>query len=65
MTLLTEGRKLLETEVLEMSASKIISVSKYDDGFWIKFTMNAGNINVQSNKTLVVQPDGKTIKIED
>jgi len=58
-----EGRKLVKIEILEQTSSKIISRTTYDDGTIIKYHQEAENINVECNKTLVVQSDGETVKI--
>lgn len=63
MVLELDGRTLVETEVLEMKPERVVSVSKYDDGTWIKFIQDAGKISMDSNKTLELQADGKTLKI--
>jgi hypothetical protein len=63
MTILSEGRTLIKTEVVEMTPTKIITVCEYDDGTIIKFYQEADNITVDCNKTLEIQPDGKTVRI--
>ncbi len=60
-----EGRVLVKNTVLEQTATKIVTVSEYDDGTIIRFTQEAGKVNVECNKDLVLQEDGKTVKIVD
>jgi|GEM_PF-6884505 len=58
-----EGRQLVNTIIKEQTASKIVSTSIYNDGTEITYIQEAGEVSVSSNKTLQVQPDGKTIKL--
>lgn len=60
-----EGRVLVKTTILEQTATKIVTVIEYDDGTIIKSTVEAENVNVECNKDLVLQEDGKTVKIVD
>ncbi|TYS46779.1 hypothetical protein [Bacillus infantis] len=59
-----DGRTLVESEALEMKPERVVSVSKYDDGTWIKFIHEAGKVRMESNKTLELQADGRTLKIQ-
>lgn len=58
-----DGRKLVKTSIKEQTAEKLVTLSEYDDGTVLEFTQVADKIDVKCNKALVVQPDGKTIKI--
>ncbi|KON88919.1 hypothetical protein AF332_20395 [Sporosarcina globispora] len=60
-----EGRERTSFEVLEHTPEKVVSVTEFNDGTILKFEIVAGDINVSCNKSLVVQEDGKTIKIVD
>jgi hypothetical protein len=64
MNILLEGRKLVRTEVIEQTPTKIITISEYDDGTVLKFHQEAGDIKVDCNKLLVIESDG-TVKIRD
>lgn len=64
MQILVEHRKQVKTDV-EQTEGKIITTTEYDDGTILKMIMIAENISVECNKNLVLQPDGKTILIED
>lgn len=64
MQILTEGRKRIKTNV-EQTEEKNIMIAEYDDGTILKLIQEADNTTVQCNKTLEVQPDGKTVKIID
>lgn len=59
------GRVLVKNTVQEQTATKIVTVSEYDDGTIIRFTQEADKVNVECNKDLVLQEDGKTVKIVD
>ncbi|WP_142310297.1 hypothetical protein [Bacillus pseudomycoides] len=63
MNIALEGRELVKFTVLEQTADKVVSVSEYSDGTIVKFYQEAGNISVECNKDLVIQEDGKTVKI--
>jgi hypothetical protein len=63
ISILLEGRKLVKHEILEQTAERVVAVSEYDDGTVIKQTQEAGNVNIECNKDLVLQEDGKTVKI--
>jgi hypothetical protein len=63
MNILLEGRTLIKTDVIEMDSNTIVTVNEYDDGTIIKFNQKAEQISVDCNKTLEIQPDGKTVKI--
>ena len=58
-----EGRKLVKNEIIEQTPTKVVSVSTYDDGTVLTFYQKAGDVKVECNRDLVVQPDGKTVKI--
>lgn len=59
------GKKRVNFKVLEMTEDIIVSSTEYDDGTIIKTTMTAGQVILESNKTLILQPDGRTIKIQE
>ena len=63
MEILTEGRKLVKTDVKEFEPGKITTVQEYDDGTIIEFHQVAEEVTVSCNKTLQLQADGKTLKI--
>ncbi len=65
MSIDLEGRVLVKNTVLEQTATKIVTVSEYDDGTIIKSTLEAENTKIECNKDLVLQEDGKTVKIVD
>lgn len=58
-----EGRKLVNFETKKLSPTNIVSISTYDDGTIIELQQNTEKINVKSNKKLIVQSDGVTVKI--
>ena len=59
----TEGRKRVKFTAEELP-DKIVSVAEYHDGTTLKMTqLNSGEINVECNKTLVLQADGYTVTI--
>lgn len=62
MNIALDGRKLIDSKI-EQLAEQTSTINTYDDGTIIKFVQTGENIDVQCNKALVVQPDGKTIKI--
>jgi hypothetical protein len=63
MNIELDGRKLVKTEIIEQTATRIVSKFTYDDGTIIQYIQESDVINVECNKNLVVQPDGKTVKI--
>lgn len=58
-----EGRQLVETIIKEQTPSKTVSTSVYNDDTEITFIQEAEEVSISSNRTIQVQPDGKTIKL--
>lgn len=58
-----DGRKLTNTIVDDINPNSIESTDFYDDGTIIKYIQTSEGVNVECNKQLVLQPDGKTVKI--
>lgn len=58
-----EGRQLVDTIVNEQTPSKIIRTSIYNDGTEVTTIHEAGEVSVSSNRTIQIQPDGKTVKL--
>lgn len=65
MKLEFDGRKVIKRDVKEFEPGKMVTFIEMDDGTTLNITQTAGEIDVQSNKSFEVLPDGKTVRIID
>ena len=63
MKLDLDGRKVIKNEILEQTPTKIVVRTTFDDGTILTVYQDAHKIDVECNRDLVVQSDGKTVKI--
>lgn len=63
LQILGEGRKVLKKEVDEFGTDQSVSTIEYDDGTIVKITIASGDIEIECNKELNMQPDGNTATI--
>lgn len=58
-----EGRQLVNKIIKEQTATRIVTLDVYNDGTEVEYIHEAGDVSISSNRTLVIQPDGKTVKL--
>lgn len=63
LQILGEGRKILKKELDEFGTDRTVSTIEYDDGTVVKITIANGDIDIECNKGLNMQPDGNTATI--
>ncbi|WNS82153.1 hypothetical protein RRU94_15495 [Domibacillus sp. DTU_2020_1001157_1_SI_ALB_TIR_016] len=63
LQILGEGRKVLKKEIDEFGTDQTVSTIEYDDGTVVKITIANGDIDIECNKGLNMQPDGNTATI--
>ena len=58
-----EGRQLVNKIIKEQTATRIVTLDVYNDGTEVEYIHEAGDVSISSNRTLGIQPDGKTVKL--